>query len=73
MQVLDPSSDIDVFGDADHELLVVGTAEEGYRLWCRQCDRLGKCTYKELPVAQQCRAVLRRRGGVVCRSVERSA
>jgi hypothetical protein len=48
----DRASDVHVFGDANHLLLVVGTKEEGFRLWCRRCDRLGTRTYDSFSDAE---------------------
>jgi hypothetical protein len=44
---------MDDFNDANHELLVVGTKKDGFRLWCRRCDRMGNRVYESLCVAQQ--------------------
>ena len=47
----DYASDVYVFAYANHQLLVVGTAEEGFRLWCRRCDCMGKRTYRSSSAA----------------------
>lgn len=59
--------DAEVFGDANHELLVVGSAEEGFRLWCRRCDRLGDCTYGDFAGAAHCAAAVRKDIAPACR------
>ncbi len=65
-------ADVNLFADARHELVVVGMPEEGFRLWCRRCDRMGVCTYKSFSVAQRY-AIKAWRGLVPCRSTERAA
>lgn len=53
-------ADVDMFGDAHHELCVVGSAEEGYRLWCRRCDRRGAHVHRDLETAHRVVATCRK-------------
>ena len=62
-------SDIYAFGDAHHQLLVVGTVEEGFRLWCKRCDRMGARIYDCLSVAQHHVTASKRDIAPMCRSV----
>jgi len=66
---MQPGADLDAeaFGDANHELLVVGSSEEGFRLWCRRCDRLGDCTYGDFAVAAHWAAAVRKDIAPTCR------
>lgn len=59
--------DVDAFGDANHELLVIGSTEEGFRLWCRRCDRLGDRTYGNFAVAEHCIAASQKDIAPACR------
>lgn len=67
------ASDLHVFGDANHHLLVVGSAEEGFRLWCNRCDRLGEQIYGSFVTAQHSAAAAKKDIAPTCRSTERSA
>jgi hypothetical protein len=68
----DFAADVYVFGDAGHQLLVVGTAAEGFRLWCRRCDRMGTRSYGSFSVAQHYVAAAKRDIAPACHAVERS-
>jgi hypothetical protein len=69
---VDYASDVYAFGDANHELLVVGSTEEGFCIWCRRCDRMGKRVYGSVSAAQQYVAWSRKDIAPACRSAERS-
>ncbi len=70
---VDHSADAHVFGDANHQLLVVGTEEEGFRLWCRRCDRLGECLHGSPSEAQHHVDLARKDIAPTCQPTERSS
>jgi hypothetical protein len=49
-----------MFDDANHDLLVVGTPTDGFRLWCRRCDRTGDRPYDNFSAAQRAIAATRK-------------
>jgi len=60
-----------MFDDAHHQLLVTGTAEDGFRLWCRRCDRLGDRLFVSIEAAEQHAVTLKLDIAPTCRPVER--
>jgi hypothetical protein len=72
----DPASysvDVYVFGTANHEPVVIGTADSGFQIWCPRCDLVGKRVYGSFDVAQQYVARLRKDIAQECRSARRGA
>ncbi len=70
------SADVRAFSDARHEVFVVGTAEEGYRLWCTRCDRMGDGSYRSRAEAARLLAIAQQHTAEldivsVCRLTER--
>ena len=64
------ASDDYVFGDANHQLLAVGTVASGFSLWC---DRLGTRVYSSLLIAQACIDASKKDIAPECQPVKRSA
>ena len=67
------ASDDYVLGDANHQLLAVGTVASGFSLWCRRCDRLGTRVYSSLLIAQACIDASKKDIAPECQPVKRSA
>jgi|HubBroStandDraft_4_1064222.scaffolds.fasta_scaffold2431025_2 hypothetical protein len=49
-----------MFDDANHDLLVVGTPTDGFRLWCKKCDRTGDQVYDDYWRAQRAAVATRK-------------
>ena len=64
------ASDVQTFGDAHHVLLVVGSTTEGFRLWCRRCDRMGERVHASFIAARGSIAATRTDIAPKCRSKE---
>jgi hypothetical protein len=57
------------FDEANHDLVVIGTPREGFRLWCKRCDLAGDIVYDDYWRAQ--RAVVAARKDIAPRCSEK--
>ena len=65
--------DATVFGRMNHELLVIGAVGEGFRLWCRRCDLMGRQLHDDFTTAWLHAATLKKDIAPECASKERAA
>lgn len=65
--------DADVFGAANHDPVVIGTAEAGFQIWCPRCDLVGGRIYGSLDAAQRRIALLTKDIAPVCQELARAA